>query len=150
MSLFPALPADTPFSEWDGLRLLVGAVLFEAEGEPDQGKLGVAWVAKNRSVEQRKSIADVLLEPWQFSCFNVDYRVQAVARLRAANASMLERCWWAACAAWWATVPDPTHGAVLYLNPELTRQIRPDRTLPSWYDQRRVKLRVGRHEFLIA
>ena len=57
-------------------------------------------------------------------------------------------CWRAAVAAYYRLIPDPTHGADHYLNPTLTRQIRFDHSLPTWYDPDKVTLRVGRHEFL--
>ncbi len=95
-------------------------------------------------------IAEVILKPWQFSCFNDDYALARKARLTGIDAIRWERAWRCACSAYWKLVDDPTQGATFYLNPELTRQIRPGGTLPSWYDARRVTLREGKHEFLTA
>lgn len=42
----------------------------EARGEPTHGILAVMWVAKNRSDRRQRALKDVILQPWQFSCFN--------------------------------------------------------------------------------
>ena len=160
MSLFPTFPQGEP-GTWPELSIYAATVLLEAEGEPEQGKLAVAWVIRNRMDQQSASIRTVILgkdglaqgdgKPYEgFSCWNDDYVAMRVARLTNPDPVMVEICWRVACAAYWRLIPDPAHGATFYLNPDLTRQIRPDHKLPSWYDPKRVKLRVGHHEFLIA
>lgn len=160
MSLFPAFPQGEP-GTWPELSLYAATVLLEAEGEPELGKLAVAWVIRSRMDQQRAPIQTVILgkdqlaqgdgKPYEaFSCWNDDYVAMRVARLANPDPVITEICWRVTCAAFWKLVPDPTHGATFYLNPELTRQIRLDHKLPSWYDPKRVKLRVGHHEFLIA
>lgn len=60
------------------LMILARTIYGEARGElnkPDGGKHSleaVAWVVKNRSLQKRfgKSISNVCLQPWQFSCWN--------------------------------------------------------------------------------
>jgi N-acetylmuramoyl-L-alanine amidase len=42
-------------------------VYHEARGEPEIGQLAVAHVTLNRAIEERKSIADVVRAPYQFS-----------------------------------------------------------------------------------
>ena len=42
----------------------------EARGEGALGMLAVMWVAKNRSDKRMKALKDVILQPFQFSCFN--------------------------------------------------------------------------------
>ncbi len=54
-------------------QLLARCIWGEARGEPIQGKLAVAHVVLNRVKAQSyygKTIRDVILKPWQFSCFN--------------------------------------------------------------------------------
>lgn len=161
MNLFPAPALDIDPGQWPEMVLYANAILLEAEGEPELGKLGVAFVIRNRMDRQKASARTVILgkdgvaqgdgKPYEaFSCFNDDYVGMRTSRLANPDPVMVEICWRAACSAYWKLVSDPTHGATFYLNPDLTRQIRPDHQLPSWYDPKRVKLRVGHHEFLIA
>jgi spore germination cell wall hydrolase CwlJ-like protein len=42
----------------------------EARGEGPVGILAVMWVAKNRADKKDRALKDVLLQPYQFSCFN--------------------------------------------------------------------------------
>lgn len=153
----PTGPPET----WADLTLYAATVLLEAEQEPDLGKLAVAWVIRNRMERQQQGPRTVILgpdglaegdgKPYEaFSCWNDDYVPQRTQRLASPMPAVWEACWRAASIAYWKLGDDPTHGATFYLNPELTRRIRPDHQLPAWYDPRRVKLRVGRHEFLLA
>jgi spore germination cell wall hydrolase CwlJ-like protein len=144
------------------LLLYTATVMLETEGEPELGMIGVAFVIRNRMADQsatsirtvilgREQVADGDGKPYEaFSCWNDDYAAHRVSRLTSPEPTMWEVCWRAASCAYWRLIPDPTKGSTFYLNPELTKRIRPDHALPSWYDVRRVKLRAGRHEFLIA
>ncbi len=42
-------------------------IYHEARGEPEKGKLAVAHVTLNRAKQQNKSIAEVVMAPYQFS-----------------------------------------------------------------------------------
>jgi spore germination cell wall hydrolase CwlJ-like protein len=154
------LPQDTEPGTWPQILLYAATVFLEAEGEPDPGQLAVAWVIRNRMDQQKAAARVVILGPDEavagdqrpfeaFSCWNDDYVGRARQRLVRPNPDTWEACWRAASAAYWRLTPDPTRGAVFYLNVDLTRQVRPDHKLPSWYDPKRVRLRVGRQEFLI-
>lgn len=146
---------------WPALILYASTVFLEAEGEPELGQLAVAWVIRNRMDAQKTTARFVILgqdgiaegdgKPYEaFSCWNDDYAGARARRLMAPSPANWESCWRAASIAYWRLATDPTHGATFYLNPELTRRIRSDHQLPSWYDVRLVKLRVGSHEFLIS
>ena len=159
MSLFPLPPAEVDPGLWPEMLLYASTILLEAEGEPDPGPLGVGFVIRNRMDQVHASIRAVILgadglaqgdgRPWEgFSCFNDDYVEQRKARLTAPDPGRWERAWRAACSAYWHLVPDPTFGAWFYLNPELTRKIRPKHDLPPWYDPARVTIRINKHEFL--
>lgn len=54
--------------------ILARTIYGEAAGEPDQGKRAVAQVVMNRASSGRysKSVADVCLQPSQFSCWNAN------------------------------------------------------------------------------
>ena len=56
--------------------------------------------------------------------------------------------WKAAAGALWDLTADPTAGADHYLNVELTKKIRPDHGLPSWFDPAKVTVVLSRHTFL--
>jgi N-acetylmuramoyl-L-alanine amidase len=64
----------TDLRSFGGLNLLTALVWGEAEGEPFLGKLAVACVVRNRVVDRRwpDTFEDVILQPQQFSCFNLD------------------------------------------------------------------------------
>jgi spore germination cell wall hydrolase CwlJ-like protein len=54
--------------------ILARTIYGEAAGEPDQGKRAVAQVVMNRASSGRysKNVADVCLQPSQFSCWNAN------------------------------------------------------------------------------
>jgi len=61
------------FQELEDIRLLALAIYGEARGEPLGGKIGVASVILNRMKKGGwfgKTLKDVILKPYQFSCFN--------------------------------------------------------------------------------
>lgn len=143
----PNLPPD----EWPGLMVVAATILGEAAGEPTLGKRAVAYVIANRCKDERwpDTGAEVCLQRRQFSCWNVGsvtlpcmYRPQKHATEEVWNA-----CVWAALDAEWRLEPDPTHGANHYLNEDETRRIR-DGSLPSWFREGAVTVRIGRHTFL--
>ncbi|HJR01821.1 MAG TPA: cell wall hydrolase [Methylomirabilota bacterium] len=151
---------DDP-GQWPALILYASTIFLEAEGEPQLGQIAVAFVIRNRMDEQKTTARFVILGKdglvdgdgksfEAFSCWNDDYAGARARRLMAPSPANWESCWRAASIAYWRLDDDPTHGSTFYLNPELTIRDRADHKLPSWYDPRRVKLRVGRHEFLIA
>ena len=141
-------PRETGPANWPGMELYAATILLEAEAEPDEGKLGVAWVIRQRMDARRQDLHEIILSRLQFSCWNDDFSGSRRARLIAPDPEVWARCWWAACAAYWRLLRDPTHGADHYLNPVLTRASRLDRGLPSWYDPALVTATIGAHEFL--
>lgn len=147
MSALPQ-PEGPDSQVYDDLPLMAVTVFLEAESEPDEGKAGVAWVIRNRTDYGKRRLREVIVAPWQFSCWNEDYRKQRTARLIAPDPEQWDRSWRAACGAYWRLIADPTGGATHYLNVELTRQIRPGHDLPDWYRADQVTARIGRHEFL--
>lgn len=138
---------DTPPRDWPGMTLWASTVLLEAEGEPDAGKLAVAWVIRNRMDQKRLDERAVILAPYQFSCWNGDYAAMRRARLIAPDPVIWDTCWWAAVRAHFGVGSDPTHGADHYLNIALTRQMRGGH-LPEWYREEQIVAEYGRHTFL--
>lgn len=129
----------------DDVVLLALTVWGEARGESDTGKLAVAWVMVNR--HEAGSISRVLLRPWQFSFWNTDDPSRPLIGEISGESDQWVACYKAACAAYFALVPDPTHGATNYLNVEATRRLRGG-SLPDWYDSDKVTVVIDRHTFL--
>ncbi|MEY2849589.1 MAG: hypothetical protein RI885_2256 [Actinomycetota bacterium] len=73
-------PDPEKLLEDQGAQILLRLLLWgEARGERDaggdldaRGMLGVAWVAMNRSKDRSMTLPEVILQPWQFSCFNAN------------------------------------------------------------------------------
>lgn len=158
MSLFADPPQTVDPGTWPEMALLAATILLEAEGEPEVGQLAVGWTIRNL-MDLLKAPARIVIlgkdqlaqgdgRPFErFSCWNDDYVGMRKARLTAPDSVRWERAWRCACAAYWKLVPDPTGGADHYLNEPLTREIRGG-SLPTWFDESKVTVRLGRHTFL--
>lgn len=158
--LVPAFPLLEEPGEWDALTLTAATVFLEAEGEPEAGILGVAWVIRRRAIDWGAGWHGAILgkdlvayndgRPYEaFSCFNDDYVARAKARLAAAPEAAAAQCWRAASGVIWETLPDPVQGSSFYLNVPLTKKIRGG-TLPSWFSEEKVRCTIGRHTFLVG
>jgi len=131
------------------LMVLAQTVLGEAEGEPDDGKLAVAYSVVNRAEDVRgrwsQDISKVCLQPFQYSCWLADS--PRVATMRAPSVHVKPDIWEAsfraACAAMYKLRLDPTHGANHYLTTTLA-----EGTPPSWFDPTKVTARIAHHLFL--
>lgn len=147
--MFPAPPKETDPRTWPGMLLYAYTILGEAEGEPDEGKLAVAWTIRSRMDHSKESVEATILKPFQFSFWNADAAGIRKARLTAPDPLVVERCWRAAAGAYWRLLPDPTGGARWYANVPLVREQRGG-TLPAWLDQALAVgdfVRLGRHHF---
>jgi len=60
----------TSVAEYDERELLAACITLEAVSEGELGMKAVLNVIHNRSIERKLSYTDVVLEPYQFSCFN--------------------------------------------------------------------------------
>lgn len=127
------------------IALLADCVWREARGEPYEGKVAVAEVILERWRDRRwpGTIADVVLQPYQFSCYNPKDPNVALRPKRESRA-FVECC---AAAAEALNGSDRTEGANHYLNKALTKQIRGG-SLPPWYDPDKITAEIGRHVFL--
>ena len=113
-------------------------VAVEAEGEPFEGKVGVAYVAMNRwGLSRETSLVEILFEEGQFTGFWVTRRVNKAVFPIAALAARV---------AYYRTLPDPTKGATHYLNVALTK--KQSGKLPSWYNPKYITVVIGHHTFL--
>lgn len=147
----PSLPPR----EQDPVVLLALTVLGEARNQSWQGKVAIAQVVRNRMELKAKSVADTVLAPWQFSCWNPgdpnkDFLLQAIAT-QAGNVrpeGVWEECLQAAESA--LNEPreiDPTGGATHYCTEALWNVPAPRAKRPAWYSEPCVK--KGVTEFLI-
>ena len=168
--IIPPFPLLGEPGELDALTLIAETCFLEADGEPTDGILGVAWVIRRRAVDWGFGWHKAILgpdakaydpaQPFEpFSCWNADYKVRAGARLSVASGRpVAEQHWRAAAGALWSFLPDPVNGATHYLNPEVTKRIRGG-TFPSWAADKidptklnttLIRATIGRHVFLKA
>ena len=124
---------------------LTCTVYQEAQGEPKEGKLAVAYVIMNRCWTRNLRVPEVVFAPKQFSCWNED----SSTRLRLT--SIVGYAWWESAEvsdqAFNKTALDPSLGATHYLNEKVTKQMRG--VLPSWFKEEKVTVRIGNHTFLL-
>lgn len=121
----------TPCDE-DWLRL---TVKMEAEGEPYEGMVAVAFCIMNRVRKHARSVADTVLRQYQFSAWNTD----SPTRLRLDSIKPTSENWFKICAAcseaFYAPVTgrcDPLDGRTLYMNEKVVREAR-EGSLPEWW-----------------
>ena len=137
--LKPAL-ADYDFEERD---YLIRTMVFEASGEPEEGKAAVAHVILNRERLGKwgDNIKEVVTRPWQFEPWMTrrsemenmskdDPRYLNAARIADDVLSGQQ--------------PDPTAGATHFLNPTIVRKRRGG-SLPRWAKGEGQP--IGRHTF---
>jgi len=59
----------------EDIKIMAKTMWGEARGESEEGKIGVAWVIRNRAENPcwwGKTVAGVCLKKWQFSCWNAN------------------------------------------------------------------------------
>ena len=126
--------------------LLARMIFGEARGEGEQGMLAVAHVALNRASHPGwwgKSLAQVIVSPLQFSCFNPNStELPEILDLDAdAPSSEFSPCLTVAEDVLAGTTTDPTGGATAYLNPAECKH------MPSWATQAAYTCTIGKHHF---
>jgi hypothetical protein len=122
---------------------LIRTIVFEASGEPENGKAAVAFVVLNRERSSRwgDNIEEVVTQPWQFEPWMTKRReIEKLSRddPRYRNAARI------ADIVLSGQMEDPTAGATHFLNPVIVRQRRGG-SLPSW--ARGEGKPIGRHTF---
>jgi spore germination cell wall hydrolase CwlJ-like protein len=129
----------------DELYFLAVTIALEAGGEPYEGKLGVAFVIKGRAERVKVSITDTIFKGWQFSAWNTED--PARMNIDSIPSEIFKECYKAAVAAFFHLSEDPSKGASHYLNEEVTRKARGG-SLPGWFDESKVTIRIAHHTFL--
>ncbi|MDP8245468.1 MAG: cell wall hydrolase [Candidatus Hinthialibacter antarcticus] len=121
------------------ITLMTMCVYGEARGEPFEGKLAVAKVIMNRVAEggwYGRSIKDVVLKPYQFSCFNT--WDPNFTKLFQPNKRIWKQCFKAAWNAYSEMMDDPTVGATHYCVHKIN---------PPWVRAMKETNRIGNHKF---
>ena len=106
------------FRQLDGLSLLQCLVYGEASGEPIEGKIGVAWVVRNRALNPAwwgRTWKQVMLKRYQFSCFddrNAERIIKAFPNW--CDSPVFKECRWVASGVMNNDIQDNTFGANHY------------------------------------
>ncbi len=115
------------------LMLLARMVFGEARNQPLEAMIGVAYTAVNRMEIggwYGKSLREVLLKPWQYSCFNKNdpNRKKLMNPLLYEKLEIFTKCLAVAHAVLNGLVKDPTNGATHYFSgnrkPRWARKMR--------------------------
>ena len=96
---------------------LARTVYGEARGEPSDGKKAVALVILNRVKANKwygKTITEVCLKPYQFSCWNENDPNREKLMAIGLDNKFFQECMMATLAVLLGTVPDVTLGATHY------------------------------------
>jgi len=114
----------------------------------------------NRMREKGWSVAETVLKPWQFSCFNFnDPNSVLIKNIIATSGKVLPlgewaECWKAAYSALNGQSSDVTEGATHYCTKKLWGQDQPDKKRPAWYSKQCIDsgvttktVVIGRHVF---
>lgn len=132
--IYGAWPAHA--SEHDEV-IAVETIALEARNQPFIGQVAIGEVIRQRMLERRQSVAEVVFQPKQFSCWNSMW--EATETLRTLPPQVIQRAWRA-----WHTSASTSYarGANLYYNPRLAK--------PRWANSRRVHETavIGDHRFM--
>ncbi len=121
------------------LTLLTMCIYGESRSESYEGKLAIGYVVMNRLKERKwfgKTLREVILKPYQFSCFNQNdpnYRKLFKPQVR-----YWKECFKAAWNAYSKLGQDPTEGANHYCRYNIT---------PKWIHKMDHKKKIGNHIF---
>jgi N-acetylmuramoyl-L-alanine amidase len=135
---------DIPIEEQAQDVLFAMLIFGEARGEPFSGKCGVASVVRNRVEHPRwwgKSLKEVILKPFQFSCFNIGdpNREKLLWPLKHEENTVWDECYEVAVGTIKNDLPDITNHADHYFDDSIG--------LPHWAKQELMTKKIGRLNF---
>lgn len=125
----------------EDLDTMARTIWGEARGEPLEGKIGVAWVIKNRADNPGwwgDSLFSVCKTPFQFSCWNQNDPNRSKVICVHPQDEMFRECLMVAAAVVTRNYPDPTHGANHYCVKNLN---------PPWSVGKEPVAFLGNHKF---
>lgn len=129
------------FEDYNDIQLLGMLIWGEARGEPIEGKIAVACTVRNRVNRPRwwgRNYRDVILCPWQYSCFNEnDPNRDKLVRIEMSDEIFVE-CLWIANGVITNMVRDNTSGSTHY---------HTHAVLPRWAPKMDKKATLNRHIF---
>ena len=117
----------------------------EARGESFEGQVAVAWVIKNRSIKRRRTLMEICLAPFQFSCWNSSDPNKAIIERVNFDDLKFTRAYGIACLVNTGNLPDPTENSDHYhtiARPKGARQWP-----PSWASSLNKIKEIGNHVF---
>lgn len=132
-------------------KCLATMIYGEARGEVKKGQVAVAYTALNRAVN--RSVCDVILAPKQYSIFNGNKELIAVATSQEENPDLKnktdEESWQTAVEVAQQVmnreVADPTKGSTHYLAPKVM-EIK-GYTYPRWSTEYKMVVVIDNHRF---
>lgn len=133
--------------------ILALTIYGEARGENIEGQIAVGNVVMNRwkdGPSKYKSVKDVCLEPYQFSCWNkTDPNYEELLKLGKLIeegkkiSSTLNQCLYIARGMMGYYFLDNTNGSKYYMTSSLLNSDR----RPKWAEVRRDEIKIGNHTF---
>jgi len=140
------------FKKLDDVKLLAITIYGEARGEPLAGKIAVASVVLNRFKKNSwfgKTLKDVILKPYQFSCFNEDdpnrIKLLAIAQnwdMFYQKDKVLRECYDIA-----SKFLDPNDITILKDNVFSATHYKTKNCKADWADKMQLTAVIGNHEF---
>lgn len=129
------------------VKCMAVTIYSEARGESFLGLVAVAYTLVNRAVNS--TVCAVALAPKQYSAYNDNPKLQAVALNLNINLSLenkIDRNSWEQAlqvshAVLKRRLPDPTHGATHYLNPDKLTE------MPKWANEFELVAVIDNHQF---
>lgn len=133
----------SPTYDMEDRDYMIRTIAFEAAGEPEEGKIALAHVILNRIKNGGwgASIKDVVTSPWQFEPWMT--KREEVEKLSSDDPSYRDAAH-IADAVLAGQMPDPTEGAMYFLNPTIVRERRGG-SLPLWAQGEGQE--IGHHTF---
>lgn len=132
-----------PYNDRD-IDIMTKTIWAEARGETTKGRVAVGWTIRNRAEKSpaykwSSVIADVCLQPWQFSCWNAND--PNLPKLKALNNSdpLYQECYEVARKVLSGELQDPTRNADHYY----ADYIAP----PNWAKGQQPNVQIGTHIF---
>lgn len=125
------------------LDIYARTIYGEARGESWTGKLAVAWTIRNRADRPNwwgKTITEVCLKPWQYSCWLHDDPNSAILRAVTLEDAKFRECLAAACLVYNKAMGDPTSGATHYYALSMDKP-------PKWAASMKALTVIGGHRF---
>ena len=132
-------------------KCLATTIYGEARSEPEKGQIAVAYTLLNRA--KNKSICDVALAHKQYSIFNNNPTLRAVAtslHLLPNQKNIIDQKSWAmavkvAQIVMYGLSPDPTHGATHYVADKVMKL--KGYKYPKWTKQYKMMVAINNHKF---